>query len=151
MYKKWFRESSDLIIFILVALMSSKPAVGESIQINFTQFDTYSIDIAHIEVGDTVLWRPLSEGHNVEFLAGPEMDNLPPSSVMNESHSVTFNQSGIYLYGCTPHLNIGMLGLVVVDKDLRNIEKLYEVEMSGVAKSVLRKLIIKTKSQIKLK
>ena len=151
MYKKWFREPSDIIILILVTLMSSKPAVGESIQINFTQFDTYSIDIAHIEVGDTVLWRPLSEGHNVEFLAGPEMDNLPPSSVMNKSHSVTFNQSGVYLYGCTPHLNIGMLGLVVVGKDLRNIEKLYEVEMSRVAKSVLRKLIIKTKSQIKLK
>ncbi len=133
-----------------MVLISSKPSAGELIQINFTQFDTYSIEIAHIGVGDTILWQPMGEGHNVEFLAGPEMDDLPPSSAINEPHSVKFDQSGIYLYGCTPHLNMGMLGIVVVGKDLHNIEKLYEIELSRVAKAVLRKLIIKTKSQIDL-
>ena len=151
MHMKRFRKSSNLVIFVLFALVSSRSAAEKSIQINFTHFDTYSIEIAHIKVGDTVSWQPISEGHNVEFLAGPEMDNLPPSSVMNEAHTVKFNQSGIYLYGCTPHLNIGMLGLVVVGNDLRNIENFHEIELSRVAKAVLRRLTIEAKSQIELK
>ncbi len=132
--------------FILFSLIAAKQAIGETIQISFTQFDTYSPEVAHIEVGDTVVWLPTSEGHNVEFLAGPEMNNIPPKSVVNSSHSILFKKSGIYLYGCTPHLNIGMIGLVVVGNDLRNIKNIKEVELPRVAKSVLQKLIVDAQS-----
>ncbi len=130
--------------------MIAQKATAEAIQIKSTNFDTFSTEVAHIEAGDVVKWIPTSKGHNVEFLAGPDMDNLPPSSVMDVPHTVRFDQPGIYLYGCKPHLNIGMLGLIVVDKDLHNIDKVLETALSPVPKSVLRKLLLHAKSYQKL-
>jgi plastocyanin len=140
------KKPFKILIIFVVALMIAQKATAEAIQINVTQFDTFSVEVAHIEVGDSVMWIPTSKGHNIEFLGGPDMDNLPPGSVMDVSHTVRFDQPGIYLYGCKPHLNIGMLGLIVVDKDLHNINEVLETELSPVAKSVLLKLLLDAKS-----
>ena len=32
----------------------------------------YSMDIAKIDVGDSITWVPTSKGHNVEIVAAPE-------------------------------------------------------------------------------
>jgi len=82
-----------------------------------------------------------NEGHNVEFIAGPKMDELPNNSKINESHSVLFKTPGIYLYGCTPHLNMGMLGLIIVGNDFHNLNEVNKIELSYVANSVLNRLI----------
>lgn len=60
------------------ALLTSRHALAEVIQIEFTQFDTFSVEVVNIDVGDTVEWLPKNKGHNVEFLAGPDMEALPP-------------------------------------------------------------------------
>ena len=133
-------------LFILTTLLIfSKGASAETVQIEFTKFDTYSIEVVHIDVGDTIEWLPESVGHNVEFIAGPNMNALPKSSKMDDLHSVVFKMPGIYLYGCTPHLNMGMLGLVIVGNDLHNLEKLHDVKLSRIAKSILANLIITAK------
>ena len=129
-----------LLIFINLVVVSQITA-AETIEIEFTEDDSYSIEVAFIDVGDTIEWLPKNEGHNVEFLVGPNMNALPNNSKMNEFHSVLFTTPGIYLYGCTPHLNMGMLGLIIVDKDFHNLEKVNEVELSFVADSVLGRLI----------
>ena len=126
---------------MLVTTVMFKHAMAEVIQIEFTQFDTFSIEVANIGVGDTVEWLPKNKGHNVEFLAGPDMAELPPKSNMNEFHSVRFEKQGVYLYGCSPHLNMGMLGLIVVGNDLHNINDIENTDLSNVAKSVLMGLI----------
>ena len=129
-----------LLIFINLVVVS-KITAAETIKIEFTEDDSYSIEVAFIDVGDTIEWLPKNEGHNVEFLIGPNMNALPHNSKMNEFHSVLFKTPGIYLYGCTPHLNMGMLGLIIVGKDFHNLEKVNEVELSFVANSVLGRLI----------
>ena len=126
---------------MLGATVMAKQAMAEVIQIEFTQFDTFSIEVANIGVGDTVEWLPKNKGHNVEFLAGPDMADLPPKSNMNEFHSVRFEKQGVYLYGCSPHLNMGMLGLIVVGNDLHNINEIGNTDLPNVAKSVLMSLI----------
>ena len=60
------------IFFIITFLPFSKYASAETIQILFTENDSYSIEVANINIGDTIEWLPKNEGHNVEFLAGPE-------------------------------------------------------------------------------
>ena len=57
-------------------LVISKAFSAETIQIHFTEHDSYSIEVAHINIGDTIEWLPKNEGHNVEFLAGPSMNCL---------------------------------------------------------------------------
>ena len=133
------------IVFTLLDFLNliiiSKVALAETIQIEFTENDSYSLEIAYVDTGDTIEWLPKNEGHNVEFLAGPKMNNLPNNSKMNASHSVLFKTPGVYLYGCTPHLNMGMLGLIIVDNDFHNLEEVSRIELSYVAKSVLGRLI----------
>ena len=126
---------------MLVATVMAKLAMAKVIQIEFTPFDTFSIEVVNIDIGDTVEWLPKNKGHNVEFLAGPDMAGLPPKSNMNEFHSVLFERPGVYLYGCTPHLNMGMLGLVVVGNDLHNLDEIENTDLPNVAKSVLMSLI----------
>ena len=105
------------------------------------QIMVYSEDISRINVGDTITWTPTTKGHNVEFLAGPDGWEIPKKSKMNKEYSYKFDIPGIYLYQCTPHGNMGMLGLIVVGNDFHNLEDIKEIELSRVAKSVLQRLI----------
>ena len=126
---------------IVILLIISKVSPAEIIKIKFTEDDSYSIEVAHIDVGDTIEWLPKNEGHNVEFLAGPKMNSLPTKSEIDEVHSVVFTVPGIYLYGCTPHVNMGMIGLIIVENDFHNLEKIKNIELPLVATSVLKRLI----------
>ena len=126
---------------IVILLIISKVSPAETIKIEFTEDDSYSIEVAHIDVGDTIEWLPKNEGHNVEFLAGPKMNSLPTKSEIDEVHSVVFTVPGVYLYGWTPHGNMGMIGLIIVGNDFHNLEKIKNIELPLVATSVLKRLI----------
>ena len=130
-----------LIFLFYFIILISKFSFAETIQIDFTSDDSYSIEVAKINVGDTIEWSPKNEGHNVEFLGGPDFSSLPEKSDLNAFHSFTFNLPGVYLYHCTPHGNMGMLGLVIVGNDFHNLKDIEGIELSHVAKSVLQRLI----------
>ena len=133
------------IFSVICLLIISNSVYGKTIQIDFTPYETFSIEVAHIDVGDTIEWLPNAD-HNVEFLGGPDMNFLPEKSKFNVFYSVNFNTPGVYLYHCTPHGNMGMLGLVVVGNNFNNLKDIEEIELSPVAKSVLQKLIKISKS-----
>ena len=137
------------LCFCLTVFARFDVAVAKVTKIEFTEFDTYSLEIIHINIGDSVEWLPTNEGHNVEFIMTPTMLSLPEKSKMNEPYSMIFQEAGIYVYGCTPHLNTGMLGLIVVGNDFHNIEDINEIKLSPVANSVLKRLAKKAKSQFK--
>ena len=129
------------LFYVMSFFLISKIALAETIQINFTGDDSYSIEVAHIDVGDTIEWYPEHEGHNVEFLAGPNMKALPEKSKLNALHSVVFEIPGVYLYQCTPHGNSGMIGLVVVGNNFKNLEDIKNIQLSRATTSVLERLI----------
>ena len=130
------------IFIVILLLFVSKSVYAKTIQIDFTPYDSFSIEVAHIDVGDSIEWLPNAD-HNVEFLAGPNMNSLPEKSKFNVSYSANFDLPGVYLYQCTPHGNMGMLGLVVVGNNLNNLKEIEEIELSPIAKSVLQRLIVK--------
>ena len=132
------------IFSAIILLIISNTVYSKNIQIDFTPYETYSIEVAHIDVGDTIEWLP-NVDHNVEFLGGPDMNSLPEKSKFNVSYSVNFNTPGVYLYHCTPHGNMGMLGLVIVGNNFNNLKDIEEIELSSVAKSILQKLIKNSK------
>ena len=129
------------LLSIMIFLIISKVSPAETIKIEFTEDDSYSIEVAHIDVGDTIEWLQKNEGHNVEFLAGPKINSLPTKSGIDKFHSVVFKVPGVYLYGCTPHRNMGMLGLIIVGNDFHNLKKIKNIQLSHVATSVLKRLI----------
>ena len=135
-----------LLFLFFLYLLSWQVVVADTVKIEFTADDTYSIEVANIGFGDTIEWLPKNEGHNVEFLAGPNMEALPEKSDLNVRFAITFDLPGVYLYQCTPHGNMGMLGLIVVGNNFDNLGNIEEVELSRVAKSVLQRLIRVAKS-----
>ena len=135
----------SLFIFTFT-LLSSNLTFGDTVKINFTADDSYSIEVVKIDVGDTIEWLPKNKGHNVEFLAAPNMKSLPEKSDLDVIHRITFDLPGVYLYQCTPHGNMGMLGLIVVGNNYNNIDSVGDIELSHVAKSVLQRLIRIAKS-----
>ena len=99
----------------------------------------YSVDIARIDVGDTITWEPTTKGHNVEFKVGPDGWKVPKKSPFNRVVEMTFDTPGVYYYQCTPHKTMGMIGLVVVGDDVSNKD------------IILKKSKAKGKSKKKLK
>ena len=99
----------------------------------------YSEDIAHIDVGDTITWVPTSKGHNVEFIAAPDGWDIPKKSKNNKEVAITFDVPGVYVYQCTPHKAMGIIGLVVVGEG-------GEVPLNDVSKT---KVMGKSKKKLK--
>ena len=102
---------------------------------------SFSIEIAKINVGQTIEWLPTAKGHNVEFRLGPDAAKLPKKSSFSKPISIKFDTPGTYFYWCTPHKNSGMIGLVVVGGDTSNIDKIAELELAGMSSNKLAKLI----------
>ena len=101
----------------------------------------YSVDIARIDAGDTITWLPKSKGHNVHFLAGPEGWDLPKKSKQNKEVEITFDIPGVYLYQCTPHATMGMIGMVVVGDDVSNKDAIAKAKIRGKSKKTFKKLL----------
>ena len=101
----------------------------------------YSIDVAEIEVGDTITWVPTSKGHNVEIVAAPEGYEIPKKSKFNKEVTLGFSVPGVYYYICTPHKAMGMIGLIVVGGDTSNKEEIAKVKALGKSKKKLKKLL----------
>jgi len=77
-------------------------------------------------VGDTVTFLPTDMLHNSQSVPGL----IPPSAnpwngAMNEKITVELNAEGVYIYQCTPHIALGMIGVIQVGSptnidDVRN-------------------------------
>ena len=100
----------------------------------------YSTEVAKVAVGDTVTWLPASKGHNVHFISAPDGVELVKSK-MNKEFSFTFEKEGIYLYQCTPHKAMGMIGLVVVGENTDNLDSVKKTKVVGKTKKKLKKLL----------
>ena len=113
--------------------MLNKRADGEKM--------VYSVDVAKINVGDTITWLPKSKGHNVHFIAGPDGWELPKKSKNNKEVAITLDTPGVYLYQCTPHASMGMIALVIVGDDTSNIEAIQKAKVRGKSKKKLKALL----------
>ncbi len=67
-----------------------------------------------IDAGDTVTFIPADPTHNVESIGIPTGADSFVSG-MGKKVTVTFTQPGGYLYKCTPHLMMGMIGVIQVE------------------------------------
>lgn len=90
-----------------------------------------------VEPGDTVTWVPTDKGHNSAASKGMVPDGAEMwNGKISKEVAVTFETPGVYGYQCTPHLSLGMVGLVVVKGDgmMDNLEAAKGVKQRGKAK-----------------
>ena len=100
----------------------------------------YGQDVARIEVGQTVTWTPKSKGHNVQFVSVPEGVEKVKSKLSKE-FSYTFEQEGVYLYVCTPHASMGMIGMVIVGESDVNLDEVLDYKFRGKSKKKFKKIV----------
>ena len=99
----------------------------------------YGQDVARVEVGQTITWTPDSKGHNVQFVSVPEGVEKVKSKLSKE-FSYTFEQEGAYLYVCTPHASMGMIGVVVVGDSDINLDEVLDYKFRGKSKKKFKKI-----------
>tara|TARA_Y100001936_G_scaffold164188_1_gene160384 strand:+ start:105 stop:542 length:438 start_codon:yes stop_codon:yes gene_type:complete len=103
----------------------------------------FSQEIVRINSGQTVEWLSTDKGHNVEFI---KKNGVPEGvekfkSKVGKDVEFTFTVPGIYAYWCTPHKTMGMIGFVIVDEDLSNLESIKKVKFIGKSKKIAKALI----------
>ena len=91
----------------------------------------YSKELVKIEPGQSIEWIPTSKSHNVEILIGPKGYDLPEKSKLSKPVTINFTIPGIYLYQCSPHVALGMIGIVVVGGDNSNMKEVSKKKLAG--------------------
>ena len=100
----------------------------------------YSEKVISIKVNDEITWKSVDKGHNVEFIGMPAGVSKYKSKISKDA-KFKFTKPGIYLYQCTPHKAMGMIGLVVVGNDKSNLDKIKKVKVYGKSKKLLKGLL----------
>ena len=136
---------SILTIVIGILISSTAYSATETIEMlnkSGNEMMVYSKKVVKINVGDTVLWKASTKGHNVEFIKNGVPEGVDKfKSKMNVDVEYTFTVPGIYAYWCTPHKAMGMIGLVVVGDDKSNIDKIKSIRFVGKSKQIATELI----------
>ena len=133
--------------YLLAFVMMFAISVANAATVEMLNKDTngnkmiYNEEIVKVEVGETVTWVPVTKGHNVEMIAGPDGATLPKKSKNGKEFSMTFEVPGIYYYWCTPHKGMGMIGLVVVGGDVSNKDAIAKAKALGKSKKKLKALL----------
>ena len=137
------------LIFMLVCFMGGmvlsakaeekEPLIIEMLNKRGKDKMLYGQDIARIDVGQTITWTPDSKGHNVQFVSVPEGVEKVKSKLSKE-FSYTFEQEGVYLYVCTPHASMGMIGVVVVGESDVNLDEVLNYKFRGKSKKKFKKI-----------
>ena len=138
------------LIFMLVCFMGGmvlsakaeekEPLVIEMLNKRGKDKMLYGQDVARIEVGQTITWTPDSKGHNVQFVSVPEGVEKVKSKLSKE-FSYTFEQEGVYLYVCTPHASMGMIGMVIVGESDVNLDEALDYKFRGKSKKKFKKIV----------
>jgi len=136
-----FRKFFILISFIFYSSVS----ISETLEIDMLnklgkEKMVYSIKVAKVNLNDKIIWKSKTKGHNVEFIGMPKGVKKFKSKI-NKDVEYDFKVPGIYLYQCTPHKAMGMIGLVIVGNDKNNLEQIKKVKLRGKSKKVFKELL----------
>ena len=140
-----FIIKSISIIFAMIISLFSTYAIAQNYTVEMLnklgkERMVYSEKVLSIKVNDEITWKSVDKGHNVEFIGMPKGVSKYKSKISKDA-KYTFTQPGIYLYQCTPHKAMGMIGIVVVGEDKNNLDKIKKVKVYGKSKKLLKKLL----------
>jgi len=132
-------------LFSLIFLNTSSFAADATVEMLNKQGKesmVYSQKIVKINVGEKILWKATSKGHNVEFIKGGVPDGVEKfKSKYNKDVEFKFEVPGIYAYWCTPHKSMGMIGFVVVGDNRSNLDAIKAIRYTGKSKKLAPDLI----------
>ena len=126
------------VLLAFGALVLALPAVAAEHEVKMlnkgadNQTRVFEPAFLKIAPGDTVRFVPTDKSHNAESIPGMLPEGAQPfKGKLSQEIAVTFEKPGIYGFKCTPHVGMGMVGLVQVGDDLSNLEAAKAVKVPG--------------------
>ena len=138
-------RAGRIVSALVLSLIAAQAASAAEVVVEMLNRDkatntsnVFKPGLVKVAKGDTVKWVATSPGHNVAFVSGgvPAGVALFTSGFAKEV-TFKFDKPGIYLYKCTPHLGLGMVGLVVVGNDKSNLAAVKAAYVPPLAKKRL--------------
>ncbi len=88
-------------------------------------FMVFEPAVVKAAVGDTVTFKATDMAHNSASIEGmiPEGANAW-NGAMSQDVTVTVNKEGVYVYQCTPHSMMAMVGVIQVGGSLSNMDSI---------------------------
>ena len=136
------------IIAVAALLAAAQTAVAAEVKVEMVNKDkatntanAYAPALVRAGKGDTVKWIATNPGHNVAFVSGGVPNGVALfASGFQKEIAYKFDKPGVYLYKCTPHFGMGMVGLVVVGGDKSNLAAVKAAYVPPLAKKRLEPL-----------
>jgi len=134
------------ILTLLITLWTGA-ALGADVTVEMLnkldgEYMVYSKKIVQVDSGNTVFWKSVDKGHNVEFIKGGVPEGVEKfKSKLSQDTKYTFTIPGIYAYWCTPHKGMGMIGFVIVGGNKSNLDLIKQVKYFGKSKKIAKSLI----------
>ena len=135
------------LLVVLSCLTLSIPAIAADETIEMLnklgkENMVFSKKIVKVNIGDTVFWKSIKPGHNVEFIKNGVPEGVEKfKSPLSKDTQYKFEIPGIYAYWCTPHKGMGMIGFVVVNNDKSNLDAIKKIKYMGKSKKIALELI----------
>lgn len=115
------------------------PAAEAQEHIVYAQATSFDPIVLFINPGDTVKWTNMSPIHDTVSLEGLIPEGATPWQFpIGENASITLDVEGVYIYKCTPHYAVGMVGAIVVGQPV-NLEQV-KTNATGRAKGAVIKV-----------
>ena len=135
-----------LILLVLLSLWSGLAVAADTTIEMLNKLDNeymvFSKKIVYIDSGDTIFWKAIDKGHNVEFVESAVPAGVKAfKSKLNQDAEYKFNIPGIYAYWCTPHKTRGMIGFVIVGNDLSNFNEVSKAKFLGKSKKIAKTIL----------
>ena len=87
-----------------------------------------------VEVGDTINFIATDISHNTESIAGLIPEGAQGwSGTINENVSVVIDKEGVYVYQCTPHLILGMVGVIQAGESVNKEKVMASIDKVTIA------------------
>jgi pseudoazurin len=121
-------KSQILFVLGLSVLSSITFAVSHEVKMlnsGSEGFMVFEPAVLRAEVGDTITFKATDMAHNSASIVGmiPEGANSW-NGAMSQDVTVTVNKEGVYVYQCTPHSMMAMVGVIQVGGSLSNMDSI---------------------------
>jgi len=109
----------------------------------------YTPAFLQIEPGDTVKFIASEPGHNAASVEGAIPEGAEPfDGAINEEIEVTLTEEGVYVYKCTPHYTLGMVGVILVGEAAPNLDQVADQRYLGRSNRIIADLLDEVRTTV---
>ena len=121
-------QAFKLLLFISSIIINTSNAAVHTVKMLNSGADGFMVfepAVMKISVGDTINFEATDMAHNSASIAGMIPAGAKPwNGLMSRDISVKFEKEGIYVYQCTPHLLMAMVGVIQVGESKENFTEI---------------------------